>query len=460
MSLTSAIDNAKSSMRAIQADMQVVSGNVSNAGVAGYTKKSLNLNADTNGPDGAGGVRIIGYSRDTSDAVFKLLNESMSNDGLYGTQKDYLNRIQDLMGSSQSNPALAQALGDFSAAWQAYAASPEDSTAKSNVVYKAQNLTREIARLANGLDKIITDARAETSASVDDLNASLNRIHQLNNAISSAEGAGQSSVDMQDERDQEVQKISALMKITVVTRPGNRIAIFTPGGSSLLDNVPNTYSWNGTAIISNATDVTSVLKGGKLEALIGVLDQGSTPAILNDPGKASVYKINEQLDELVDLLANAAGTFATAYDSATTGAGELASAFFTGTNRYNFALNTAIANGTSQIKLAAGSAVAADLNLATRSISAGNLSTTNVSYTTYANAIIATQNQNAKQVTDNADIFSAQKDNYTKRMADETGVNVDEEIVRLTQLQNNYSASARVISTVKQMYDLLNTLFT
>lgn len=459
MSLTSAIDNAKSSMRAIQADMQIISGNVSNAGVAGYSKKSLNLSADTNGPDGGGGIRIIGYNRDTSDAVFKLLNQAISNDGLYGTQQDYLSRIQDLLGSDQSNPALAQALGDFSASMKAFAASPEDTTAKNDVIYKAQSLTREVARLANGLDKIQADANSEMSASVNDLNASLTRIYQLNNEISAADGAGQSSVDLQDSRDQEVQKISALLKITVVTRPNNRIAIFTPGGSSLLDNVPNTYSWNGTAIISNAVDVTAVLKGGKLEGLVGVLDQGSSAATLNDPGKASIYKINQQLDRLVDLLANPAGTFAIAYDSATTNAGELAASFFTGATRYNFALNTAISNGTSQIKQAAATPVADDLNLATRSISAGNLSTTNVSYTTYANAIIATQNQNAKEVTDNADIFSAQKDNYTKRMADETGVNVDEEIVQLTQLQNNYSASARVISTVKQMYDLLNTLF-
>lgn len=459
MSLTSAIDNAKSSMRTIQADMQIVSGNVSNAGVTGYTKKSLNLSADTNGPDGGGGIRIIGYNRDTSDAVFKLLNQSLSNDGLYGTQKDYLSRIQDLLGSNQSNPALSQAIGDFSASMKALAASPEDTTAQNDVIYKGQNLAREVTRLAAGLDKIQADANAEMSASVDDLNTSLTRIFQLNNEISAADGAGQSSVDLQDARDQEVQKISALLKITVVTRPNNRIAIFTPGGSSLLDNVPNTYSWNGTAIISNAVDVTAVLKGGKLEGLVGVLDQGSSAATLNDPGKASIYKINQQLDKLVDLLTNAAGTFATAYDSATTNAGELASSFFTGTTRYSFALNSALSNGTSKVKQAAAVPVSNDLNLATRSISAGNLSTTNVSYETYANAIISTQNQNAKEVTDQATVYSTQKDNYAKRMADETGVNVDEEIVKLTQLQNNYAASARVISTVKQMYDLLNTLF-
>ena len=460
MSLVSAINNATSSMRAIQADMQVVSGNVSNAGVDGYTKKSLNLGADTNGTFGAGGVQVLGYNRATSSTVTKLLNQALSGDGLHGTQQEYLSRIQDLLGASQSTPGLSQALSDFSAAWQSFAAAPEDGTTKLNVVYKAQNLTDVISNLADGLDKINTDAKLDMSSSVTGLNNSLNRIHQLNNEISSALASGQSSGDLEDQRDREVQSIAALMNINVVQRAGGRIAIFTPGGSSLLDASPNQYSWNGTDILQGATIVTNVLTGGKLEALVGILDQGSSAATLNDPGKASTYKIQQQLDELVDLLANPAGTFAIAYDSAATVAGEQGASFFTGATRYNFALNASIVNGTTTVKKAASVPVSNDLNLATRSISAGNLSTTNVSYTTFANAVIATQNQNATQINDLAQIYSTQKDNYSKRLKDDTGVNVDEEIVRLTQLQNNYSASARIISTVKQMYDIINNMVT
>ncbi len=460
MSLISAIDNATSSMRAIQADMQVVSSNVSNAGVDGYTKKSLNLSADTNGTDGTGGIRITGYDRATSDAVLKLLNQAISDDGLRSTQQTYLSRIQDLLGSTQSDPALSQALSDFAATWQSFAAAPEAGTNKQDVIYKAQNLTRTITSLAAGLDKIESDANLEVSTSIIQLNSSLNRIHELNNEISAAEASGQSSVDQQDLRDVEVQKISALLKVTVIQRPGGRISIFTPGGSSLLDNTPNQYAWNGTIITESGVDKTSVLRGGKLEALIGILDQGTSAATLNDPGKASIYKIEEQLDAIVDLLVNPANTFAIAYDSATTVAGEQAAAFFTaGTTRYNFSLNASIANGTTTVKSAAATPVADDLNLSTRSISAGNLSTTNVSYTTFANAIIATQNQNTKQIEDFASIYTTQKDNYSKRLKDDTGVNVDEEIVRLTELQNNYSASARVISTVKQLFDIINGLF-
>jgi flagellar hook-associated protein 1 FlgK len=41
------------------------------------------------------------------------------------------------------------------------------------------------------------------------------------------------------------------------------------------------------------------------------------------------------------------------------------------------------------------------------------------------------------------------------RFAEKSGVNVDEEMAKLLQLQNAYAANARVISTVKEMMDVL-----
>ena len=42
-----------------------------------------------------------------------------------------------------------------------------------------------------------------------------------------------------------------------------------------------------------------------------------------------------------------------------------------------------------------------------------------------------------------------------ERLRDQSGVNVDDELGRMIQLQNSYSASARVMTTVTQMFDEL-----
>ena len=42
-----------------------------------------------------------------------------------------------------------------------------------------------------------------------------------------------------------------------------------------------------------------------------------------------------------------------------------------------------------------------------------------------------------------------------QRVADQAGVNVDQEMANLLTLQNAYGANARVMSAVKEMLDLL-----
>ena len=42
-----------------------------------------------------------------------------------------------------------------------------------------------------------------------------------------------------------------------------------------------------------------------------------------------------------------------------------------------------------------------------------------------------------------------------KKMDATSGVNIDEEMAQLLALQNAYSANARVMSSIKQMYDTL-----
>ncbi|MGE3622573.1 MAG: flagellar basal body rod C-terminal domain-containing protein, partial [Bdellovibrionales bacterium] len=59
---------------------------------------------------------------------------------------------------------------------------------------------------------------------------------------------------------------------------------------------------------------------------------------------------------------------------------------------------------------------------------------------------IKTQNESAVQ----------QKSYYEQVLSNATGVNVDDELVSLTTLQNSYAASAHVISTISEMFkDLL-----
>lgn len=460
MSLITAISHSLTGIKALQSDIQVISSNVTNAQRDDYTRKSISLTSNTTTSEGTGGVRVVGYTRAQSDNISKLLQESLSQDGYYGTQSEYLKRVETLLGSTKDNPVLTNAMSAFAAAWRELGAAPEDVTRKQNVVFTAQNLVREVSRLTTGIDQIEQDIKDDVETSVESLNASIKRISDLNNEIVTAQSSGQSVVDLMDLRDAEVNKISSQMKVQIFQRDQNRIAIYSPSGFALLDRTPNEFTWDGTTISLGSTNVTSNFSGGKIEALVGLIDQSGSSATVADPGKAVIYKLETQLNSLVTLFTSTSSpnTFAAAYNGATTGSGELASSFFAGSTRYDFAVATALTNGTSTVKSAAGTVIAADMDAANRTISSGGISLSTASYTSFTDAIIYTQSQNGSHVQDLAKIYTTQKDDYKKRLQNEVGVNVDEEMVRLSQLQNNYSATAKVISTIKQMLELLDNL--
>ncbi|HVY12579.1 MAG TPA: flagellar hook-associated protein FlgK [Alphaproteobacteria bacterium] len=458
MSLLGAISNSLSGLSAIQADMQVISGNVGNAQNPNYTKKTINLASDPI----AGGVVVTGYVRNTNTNLSTLLQQSAGESNLLSTQKDYLGQIQDLLGSSQNSPRLTTVMSDFAAAWRQLAAAPEDTSQQQDLVFKAENLANEVNRLSTGLQQITINLKNDMQSAVDELNTTLTTINDLNNKIVAAQSSGQGNSvnNLLDQRDAAIVELSGLLNVRVLQRSQNTIGIYTPGGMSLLDTGPTQFDWDGTQITidGTSTDVTSQLTGGKIEGLAGMLDQGSSSATLNDPGKASVYKLQQQLTSLVTLFTSGSGTFATAYNTPTGTSGELASGFFTGTAPGNFAVASALVDGSKTVKQSAVSAIAADMDVNTRTVTAAGATVNNLSYTDYTDYIISRHNQNTKNIGDQADVAQSQHDDYQQRLQSSVGVNIDDELAHLTQLQNNYSATAHILQVIQEMFQVIQQI--
>lgn len=134
---------------------------------------------------------------------------------------------------------------------------------------------------------------------------------------------------------------------------------------------------------------------------------------------------------------------------------ELTSGFFTGTDRYSFAINASLLDGSQQLKRNAASDVVNALNNSSRNFVATGLSVTNVSYSGLVSNMIGTASTNAKTVKDQAQLNSDTLTMTQQQYQSSTGVNLDEEIANLQVLQNAYSASARLLTVIQTMFDTL-----
>ena len=75
--------------------------------------------------------------------------------------------------------------------------------------------------------------------------------------------------------------------------------------------------------------------------------------------------------------------------------------------------------------------------------------------TNFAKQFISQQGEAATAAKQLADGQAVVLNTLQKKVTDASGVNIDDELAHLLALQNAYSANARVMSSIKQMYDTL-----
>ena len=453
------IDRALTGLQVNPAQLQVAANNISNAQNPGFTEKSASISSLSLGND-AGGVEITGFTRATNAGLTNSYNAATGDASYYSTQSNYLAQVQTILNSSGNPPALSDAYAQFQSAWTQFAAAPEDPAQQQSVIQAANNLASQIKTAAQAVQKLGLQVTSDTTATVTSLNNDLQQVAALNQQIATAGSGTQSAVNLEDQRDTLINNIAAITNVTVLPRNAGQIALYTPNGQLLLDGTPQTFTYNGSTVVSSGgQDVTNVLTGGSLQAELQFNFNGSPAAASTLPGSEVIRKLNSQLTELASALTDATSgspaTFANAYNNATTGSGELASNFFTVTlnsgvpDPTTLAVNANLLNGTNTIKEASG-AVVPDALAAARNFTADGLTVTSGTYGTLVSDILAGFQQAANTVKGQSTTATQQQGFYQQSLSNATGVNVDNELV-VTTLQNSYAASAHVISTINQM---------
>jgi flagellar hook-associated protein 1 FlgK len=455
MSLDAALSGALSSLQTVQRQISVISNNINNANTPGYTKKTVQTEAVGDGVTLVG-VKISDITRSTDAALLKSLNTSTANNGKLSTQQQYLTQLQGILGSGSNNVQLTNTINTFSSDWTQLQAEPESVALQSQIVSDGTAVANTIKNVSNQIDQLDRSISADITGTISQLNQSLASIQTLNKQIADAQAAGLPIGDYEDQRDAAVKTIAQFVDVRMMANGNNQVAIYTPQGYSLLNGDAQKFAFDGTNITlaGSSGSVSSNLLGGKLEALINLRANSSPSAASTDPTSEVIRKLRDQLDQLAGgFLANTTSpdSFAHAYNAASTGTGELASGFFTGTDRTNIVVNSALIAGTSKVKQLAAVPVGTAMADQTRSFTASGQTTANVSYAGFAKTIISQWQTASSQINSSAEVAQNQQDYYTKLFTDKTSVNIDEEMVKLQVLQTSYQAAARLIGIVQQM---------
>jgi len=273
---------AQTGLFAAQAGLATTGNNISNQGVAGYSRQQV---IQTTAGEQNTGFGFIGDGTDVSTVqrvyssfLATQANSAQSTLSQYNSYYNGISQINNMLGDSSSG--LTPAIQNFFTSIQDLASNPSDTASRQSVLSTAQSLASTFQSMASQLSSDQDDVNSQIQGSVTNINAYAQQIAQLNESVAAAQSTGQPPNDLLDQRDELVSELSQEANVTVVNQDGN-YNVFIGNGQPLvvgdaayqLQTVPSsTYSGQLDVGYKNAngsliTIPESSLTGGNLGGL-------------------------------------------------------------------------------------------------------------------------------------------------------------------------------------------------
>ena len=479
MSLSSALSIAQSALLATSKQTSVVSRNVADASNPDYTRRIAVVTST------APGARAVEIQRTANDLLFRQNLSALSAWSGQSALYDGMDQLDLSVNGVDNASSPSTAIANLQKALQLYATTPSNQNLGTSVVDAAKQVVNSLNSGTKAIQDFRTQADSQIATAVNDLNSLLSQFQDANKAVISGTRSGTDVSDALDQRDALLKKISEYVPISTFTRGDNDMVITTRDGTTLFETVPRSVTFTPSSGYSAGTpgntiyiDNVPVSAGtgdnttadGKLAGLLKLRD-----------GVASTMQ--SQLDEIARGLItafaetapsqpNATGLFTWSGAPAIPAAGTLVDGL-AGSISINAAFdpsaggNPALlrdggANGAAYVANTSGGASYADLLIGYGSkldqpmafdTSTGLAVRSGVP--AYAANAIGWFEGVRQQASTNADSKQALAARTAEALSNDTGVNVDQEMSLLLDLEHTYQASAHMMKTVGDMLDSL-----
>jgi flagellar hook-associated protein 1 FlgK len=462
--ISSAFHLISGALNADQAALSIVANNVANANTTGYTEEKPNWEENSpvsiNGVNYGTGVTETGATSVRDRVLLERLDQQQQLAAASTSRLSALNTIQALFtpdsGSSSSRAGdIGSDITSFFNSFSSLEANPTNNAMRQQVLSTATTLAGDISNAADGLNSQQMALDQEAAGVIPQVNALTGAIAQLNAQIQSTSPDGDAGI-LEDQRQQDLSKLSQLIGINQIATENNGLSITTTPGQTLVSEGSNNPITSGTVngvthFFVGTTDITAQLSsgGGSLGGYLTARDQ-DIPGVLSS------------LDQL-------AFGIATAVNTQNNAGIDLNGVGGTGVNPLNPPLNifnqpaavagsaaamTVTMTDPNQIAAAGPAAGTGDNSNALALAGLANSASVNGKNPTdfYSNfvtmlgaAVAEVQTENTAQ---NASVTQLQNQNNSL-----SAVNLNDEAAAMQQLERSYQAAS-------QVFAILNTIMT
>lgn len=237
---------ARSALFTQQQNLDLTGHNIANAGVEGYSRQRLHLQA---APDlyGLGAIypgsvgqgvqadRLQRLRDEFLDREYRLKTQEQS---YYQTRLNYTQRMETSLGEFGES-ALGLTLEKFFNSWQEVSLRPDDRALRQTVVAAGNDLSYGLRSFYEDVNRLQTDTDRDLTLSVERANQISMQLAQLNEQISLRVNLGETPGDLMDQRDRLLDELGGLLKIQIQTAENGTVQVQSDGKALVSQN-----SWN------------------------------------------------------------------------------------------------------------------------------------------------------------------------------------------------------------------------
>ncbi len=256
MTLSNALSSAFSGLTAASRAAEVVSSNIANATTAGYARREVLLQSQSTYLNGQG-VRIIGVSRDVNQPLISDRRLAQADQGNSDTLTAFYQRIETIMGTPDQTGSLSGRVAAFNSALTEAASYPESQPRLAAVADTATALSVGIVAIGTEIQSARTSADNEIGSEVTQLNDALQKANEINVQIRRGYGLGLDTSGLQDQQQALVDQIAKIVPLRQMLHDDGSVSLYSTGGAVLVDTKVSVFGFSATLAISPAMTVQS-----------------------------------------------------------------------------------------------------------------------------------------------------------------------------------------------------------
>ena len=460
MSLTGALNVAKSGFGTTAIQAEIIAKNVSNATTPGYARKSADLVTIPNG-----GVYVANIDRQVDEMLNRLDRENVSRLASQSTIADGMKIYTDFLGQPDDEVSPSAAMAELKSSFITLSLGVSDKSAQIATISAAREMTTNISRLSDTLTSIGNEVEMSIKYEVSTLNTALSDIASLNRKIVGEPSGTALKSDYKDQMDQLLQKVAGIVDIKTTSDKYGMVTVSTGGGVELVsERFVNGVTYNEVTGQIAAGDVNMTpdgsnrsFSGGNLAGLFA-LRNDTLPS-----WQANLDTLAAGLVEGFERVAPLAGGMGLFTDD-----GEPFDAANIGGLASRISINAAVdheAGGDPSLLQSGGdptrpggdpSVVDAMLRIFEEPVDfPGREFGNSNSLTKMASEIVGAQQQTRARAEEAVTSTMISTQTISASRQNLQGVNIDDEMQNLLLVQQNSAANARVLTAVSAMMDII-----